>query len=387
MGMPILHCGYGHWHLLPNASFRLYPTKGLEESSIMPFLNLERPQRIVPGYGPKTAKIAIIGEAPGAYEDIRLKPFMGPAGGVLEQCMHAAGIIRSEVYLTNVVKVKPPGNDISPYFNSKTGVFTEEGMEWVGKLGVELNSIDANILVACGACAFAALSIGANPKASVAASHRSGMHQITKYRGYLFESSLLPDRRKFVPTLHPAAALRGMYRYRHLIAADLKKAREQSLVRELVRPARQLVYEFGHVNEVLEWLDYYAQQPIVCFDIEVLNYEVSCIGFSSSPDIACSIPFNKSWSEWEELQIWRGVQRVLGNPNSVKVAQNGIFDAHFLLTKCGVEVRGPIHDTMVGHSIMFPELRKGLDFLGSIYCGSQVYWKDMVQFDNIKEES
>jgi len=42
---------------------------------------------------------------------------------------------------------------------------------------------------------------------------------------------------------------------------------------------------------------------------------------------------------------------------------------------------------MVAHSIMYPELRKGLDFLGSLYCGTQAYWKDKVKFTNIKEES
>ncbi len=42
---------------------------------------------------------------------------------------------------------------------------------------------------------------------------------------------------------------------------------------------------------------------------------------------------------------------------------------------------------MIGHSVMFPEFPKGLDFLGSLYCGSQAYWKDAVKFDNIKGES
>jgi DNA polymerase I-like protein with 3'-5' exonuclease and polymerase domains len=78
---------------------------------------------------------------------------------------------------------------------------------------------------------------------------------------------------------------------------------------------------------------------------------------------------------------------VLGNPNSVKVVQNGAFDINFLLTRCGIEVRGPIEDTMIAHHIQYPELQKGLGFLGSIYCGSQAYWKDMIKFENIKEES
>lgn len=338
----------------------------------MTFLQVHKPQRIVPGTGPREAKIAIIGEAPGAYEDIALKPFVGPAGSVLEQCLHAAGLIRSDIYLTNVVKVRPPNNDISSYFNSAKGTFSPAGVEQVQLLREELNGLGANVLVACGATAFAALA---------------GHSKILKYRGYLFESIGLDPPRKVLPVIHPAAALRGQYIYRHLIAADLKKARQQSTTRELVRPQRQLVYEFNHVEEALEWLDYYEHQDIVCFDTEVLNFEVSCISFSSDPSIACSIPLASGWTELEEVQLWRGIQRVLGNPKSVKVVQNGIFDIHILLTRCGIEVRGPIHDCMIAHHIMFPELRKGLDFLGSIYCEGQSYWKDMVRFDNIKEES
>lgn len=337
----------------------------------MAFLNLEKPRRIVPGFGSPTAKIAIVGEAPGSYEDMQLKPFVGPAGTVLEQCLHAAGLIRSEVYMTNTVKVKPPGNDIAPYYSTTRGTFTAAGMEWVGLLREELNAHQCNVIVACGATAAAACA---------------GVSRITKYRGYVFPSIELDRERIVIPTIHPAAAMRGMYIYRHLIAADLKKAKALSNEKNLVRPERQLVTEFGSVEEVLEWLEYYKSRPIVSVDIEVLNYELSCIALSSDPKIAVSIPIAHGWTEMEEIQIFRGLQSVLSSP-SVKVFQNGVFDIHFLLTRCGLTVSGPIEDTMIGHHIMYPELQKGLAFLGSIYCGTQAYWKDSVKFNDIKEES
>lgn len=329
-------------------------------------------QRIVPGVGPKNAKIAIVGEAPGAYEDSQLKPFVGPAGTVLEQCLHAAGLIRGEVYLTNVVKVRPPGNDISPYYSTTRGTFTPTGMEWVRDVNNELDEMNCNVIVAAGGVALAALT---------------NRWKIMKYRGYVEQTNKMQRPRKVIPMIHPAAALRGQYIYRHLMVADLKKAKIESATETLVRPERQLVYTFGSASEVLEWLEYYFNQPIVCFDIEVLNYELACISFSSDPSIAVSIPLAGRWSESDEALIWRGLQRVLGNPASTKVVQNGIFDNHFLLTRCGIEVRGPIHDTMISHHIMYPELQKGLAFLGSLYCGAQAYWKDAVKFENIKEES
>lgn len=332
----------------------------------------ETSDRVVPGVGPKDAKIAIVGEAPGAQEDMRLKPFVGPAGMVLEQCMHTARIIRGEVYLTNVVKVRPPRNDITPYFSSYKGTFTPAGREWVERLREELREVKCNVIVACGVVAMAALT---------------GLTRIMTYRGYVCQSIGLDPPRKVIPSIHPARTLRGEYVLRHLIVADLKKAKAESRSPEWVRPDRTLVTSYSSVNDVLEWLYYYEGQPIVCFDIEVLNYELSCISFSSDPSLAISIPLARRWSEEEEMQIWRGIQRVLGNPKSVKVCQNGIFDIHFLLTRCGIEVRGEIRDTMIGHHVMYTELPKGLAFLGSIYCGSQPYWKDMAKFKNVKEDA
>lgn len=334
----------------------------------MALLNMSLPStRLVPGIGPRDAKIAIVGEAPGAHEDHQLKPFVGPAGGVLEHCLHAAGLIRSEVYLTNVVKIRPAKNDIAPFFNTMKGTFTAEGKEWVADLHRELAELQPNVIVAMGATAMAALT---------------GKHKIMKYRGYVMEG----EAGKVIPTIHPAASLRGMYLYRHLIAADLKKAKEQSTTRELIRPARQLIYNFSTPTEVLEWLEYYEHQEIVCCDIEVLNYEASCVGFASAPDVAISVPLDERWTLEDECLIWKGMQRVLKSP-SIKVLQNGIFDIHFLLTRCGIEVAGELHDTMIAHHIMYPELQKGLAFLVSIYGGAQAYYKDMVRFDNIKGDS
>lgn len=329
----------------------------------------ETAPRVIPAEGPKNAKIAIVGEAGGSYENTQLRPFVGPAGGVLEHCMHAAGIIRSEVYITNVVKLQPKGNEIAPYFNGAKGQFTFEGKQWVDALLEELQGVKPNVVGVCGATALCALT---------------GKTKITKYRGYVLEGV---NQLKVIPLIHPAAALRGQYVWRYLIATDLKKIKAESGFPEIRRPQRQLVTEFSHVHEVLEWIEYFEKATRVCFDIEVLNYELACISFSDTASTACSIPLDHRWSESDEALIWRGLQRVLGNPASTKVGQNLIFDIHFLLTKCGIEVKGPLEDTMVAHSVMFPELNKGLGFLVSLYGGSQAYYKDMVKFSNIKEES
>jgi DNA polymerase len=64
----------------------------------------------VPGEGPVPAEIMFIGEAPGYHEDQQGKPFIGAAGQFLSELLGKIGLNRSEVYITNVVKHRPPGN-------------------------------------------------------------------------------------------------------------------------------------------------------------------------------------------------------------------------------------------------------------------------------------
>jgi uracil-DNA glycosylase len=64
----------------------------------------------VPGEGPAPAAVMIVGEAPGASEDKQGRPFVGRAGRLLDELLAEAGLEREDVYITNVVKARPPGN-------------------------------------------------------------------------------------------------------------------------------------------------------------------------------------------------------------------------------------------------------------------------------------
>jgi DNA polymerase len=64
----------------------------------------------VPGDGPVPAEIMFIGEAPGFHEDRQGHPFIGAAGQFLNELLHSIGLDREQVYITNVVKHRPPGN-------------------------------------------------------------------------------------------------------------------------------------------------------------------------------------------------------------------------------------------------------------------------------------
>src|SRR5918992_1291147 len=66
--------------------------------------------RAVPGEGPVDAEILLIGEGPGYYEDQQGRPFVGAAGQFLEQLLASIGLKRSDVFIANVIKCRPPSN-------------------------------------------------------------------------------------------------------------------------------------------------------------------------------------------------------------------------------------------------------------------------------------
>lgn len=342
----------------------------------MSFLPPQSALREIPGEGSKTAKICIVGEAGGAKENEQLRPFVGPAGTVLDACLHAAKLTRHDCYVTNVVKIQPRGNDITPFFkiNPQThvGTWSAAGQEWLEKLYAELDSVKSNVVVALGSTALCALT---------------GSTRISRYRGYVMQGLPRVHGRKIIPTYHPAASLRGQYILRYYISADFEKAAKESAILGIVRPERKLVVPTT-LSEATEWLDTLAKAFALAIDIEVVNFEVSCICFAPTPELSVSVPmYHEHWTVEEEMVLWRKIANILTSTKIIKIFQNGIFDCHFLATRCGIKVAEPIEDTMIAHSVQYPEMLKGLEFLVSLYCGSQQYYKDMVKWNNIKKEA
>ena len=95
----------------------------------------------VPGFGNPEAKVMFIGEAPGFYEDQQGRPFVGPAGQFLDQLLGHAGFARKDVFITNVVKCRPPGNrDPEP----------EELEACDGHLKAQIAALDPKVIVTLG---------------------------------------------------------------------------------------------------------------------------------------------------------------------------------------------------------------------------------------------
>jgi DNA polymerase len=74
------------------------------------FAICEEATNLVPGEGSGHAGVVLVGEAPGAREDATGRPFVGASGKLLDRLLAEAGLDRESVFITNVVKARPPGN-------------------------------------------------------------------------------------------------------------------------------------------------------------------------------------------------------------------------------------------------------------------------------------
>ena len=332
-------------------------------------------QTRVPPEGSRESKIALIGEAPGAREIREGRPFVGPAGRLLNRLLNNAGILRHDCYITNVVKVKPPNtsqksNDISHYINlsKKVPTVTDEYEAFEAELRDELASTSANVFVAFGNVPLYALTKIHPPK-------------ITKRRGSVYECSLVPNR-KVVACIHPAACIHmgrqgGMYIWQYFILHDLKRALEESKDSAITKSDFGCFIEptFEECTSFLERVLVEAEE--VAYDIEVINLEVSCISFAYLKE-AISIPFTQQGQPYftpdQEAEVWTMIARILEAPSIIKVGQNLTFDMQFLFRKYGIRTTN-IDDTMIAQGILVPDFPKGLDFITSIYT-NEPYYKD-----------
>jgi uracil-DNA glycosylase family 4 len=103
---------------------------------------------LVPGAGNPDARIALVGEAPGAQEDAQGVPFVGRAGKLLDHLIEGAGFNRADLWVTNVLKYRPPGN--------RTPLVAEVDAA-VGPLLAELEVVRPHLVVLLGSTAMSAL--------------------------------------------------------------------------------------------------------------------------------------------------------------------------------------------------------------------------------------
>jgi DNA polymerase len=156
---------------------------------------------IVFGTGNPRADLVVIGEGPGADEDAQGKPFVGRAGQLLTRMLESVGLSRDEVYITNTVKCRPPGN---------RNPEPDELAACAPVLAAQLATIQPKVVLALGSVATQALLGTREP--------------IGKLRGRVhpYGAAIL------VPTFHPAFLLRNPgQEYKRMAWEDLKLAKRE----------------------------------------------------------------------------------------------------------------------------------------------------------------
>lgn len=139
----------------------------------------------VPGDGNAEAEIMFIGEAPGYNESVQRKPFVGRSGQLFIKTLEAVGYPRPDVYITNIVKVRPPENrDPTP----------EEILAYKPYLDREIAAISPKIIITLGRLSMGKFLPGV---------------KITQVHGRLHKVNWNNSTLFILPMYHPAAALRG----------------------------------------------------------------------------------------------------------------------------------------------------------------------------------
>ena len=150
--------------------------------------------RVVPGEGDEHAQVMFIGEGPGYHEDQQGRPFVGPAGKLLDELIASIGMKRSDVYIANVVKCRPPGN------RDPVPGEVEACRQW---LDPQIQMIDPKVIVTLGRYSLAKFL----PRDTISKVHGSPRK--------------VGDR-VVLPVHHPAAAL-YQQSLRRTIEEDFKK--------------------------------------------------------------------------------------------------------------------------------------------------------------------
>ncbi|MDI3281129.1 MAG: uracil-DNA glycosylase [Bacillota bacterium] len=164
-------------------------------------------RQVVFGEGNPAATLMLVGEGPGEQEDLQGRPFVGPAGQLLDRILAAIGLTRREVYIANIVKCRPPGNRIP---------LDAEMEACLPLLRSQIRLIKPRLIVCLGATATRGL-LDRNLR-------------ITQVRGQWFQR----DGISYLPTYHPAALLRDPSKKRE-VWEDFKAVRAAYL--ELERGA------------------------------------------------------------------------------------------------------------------------------------------------------
>lgn len=332
----------------------------------------------IPPHGPLDAPVVILGECPGTQEEAYNKVFVGSSGHLLKEMLKEAGFSFDDLLLTNVFGIKPQAekNDISWFFRPKKDpeAVLELAPAAPGKyLGRPfLPQVEATRELLLSRPRKLIIALG-----NTALWFTMGRTGIGNMRGVFYDSPY----GRVLPTYHPAAVAR-QWALRSVAVADLQKAFSSlgsNLPTEEASPLK--LHLNPSVADLSRFLALARGVPALSIDVETERGQVRTFGVGVSDTEAFVIPFfcTKSgvtnyWTNpADEVLAWRTVDAICSLP-CPKVLQNGLYDVQRLYDPHRIIIRNYIHDDMLLHHSLQPEMEKGLAFLASIYLNTTA-WK------------
>lgn len=330
--------------------------------------------KIVPNCFPKiqpsTARLAVVGEAPGADEVVVGEPFVGVSGRLLRAILSGCGIACDQVFFGNVCQHQPPGNDIEAF--DYNGVEIQHGLE---RLREDLQKFRPSCVLLLGRTAFR------SARSDLCYQSRKGyVIPLGDWRGSVFQGQGVMDGVRCVACYHPAFVLRSysdMPYFKFDVARAVRHSRSQQhlpLVRGgTIRPT---------LDDVLSFLGKVSANRTRCtFDIEGYadDVGVTMLSLCTTPTDGIVIPFwidsKNYWSETEEVIIWQTLAAFFYDDTVPKVAHNAFYELFVLAWRHKIIVNNLADDTMMKHWECFPEMERSLAVCTSIYT-EQPYYKD-----------
>lgn len=305
------------------------------------------------GRGPVPCDVMIIGEAPGERGRNIRKPFSGAAGKLLGRMLEEAGLSRDKIYITNVVHCQPPDNRTP----------TKSEIQACKKyLQAEMDLVKPKYVLLLG---------------NVALQGVLGRSGITKYRGEIFEQ----DGVQYLPTLHPAAALRQP-KYMPVIKADIN--RFARLVKQTLTLPNDFKWKLVQSPEYLrQCIDDIMSSDRISFDVETRGFNplapdatIHCLGIAT-PQCSWVIPFDYPGSKFKSKEVAKKVFEVVHRAVTqaslrIVCAHNGKFDNKWLRSQFGA--RFPLNfDTMLAAYLLDENSPHGLKYLASLYFHAPDY--------------
>lgn len=338
---------------------------------VIPIHTLSLGPTRVPNLPPTTTssnyRLAIVGDCPTQDDETYGSPFLSSSAGgrLLDALLGAAGIARSDCFVGNLCKYRPPTIFGKTDRLLGFGYAHEHVLQGWVELQQELDEFKPNCI----------LALGEGPLRFF-----TGRESIGEYRGSILTcegGAYLNDcARKVVPSYTPAQIL-GDYKSWVLLKFDIMRARQEASVSTLRLPSHDFELDLSS-DEICRRLDAWPSGLPASIDIEGGLNGWICLSVVARPNTGFIVAFGGE-TEIRQGDLYRSISAFLYRSDIPKILQNALYEGFVLGYGFNMVIRNVAEDTMLKQWEVYPELPKGLDTIASIWT-RQPQWKFLIAY-------